>query len=130
MFASRPVTDADIVGRLSATYCKVLEVDHIIPSGKGGTNSEENLWVACRLCNNAKGIKTHSQDPLTSRRIRLFNPRTQRWDRHFSWSEDGVRVLGRTACGRATVDALNLNNEIALVVRQNWVEAGWHPHAS
>jgi hypothetical protein len=36
-------------------------------------------------------------------------------------------VTGRTACGLATVVALNLNNLIAQMVRARWVEAGWHP---
>jgi hypothetical protein len=60
----------------------------------------------------------------------MFNPRKQRWHRHFYWSRDGTKVFGRTICGRATVEALRLNNEIALVVRQNWVKAGWHPPAA
>jgi HNH endonuclease len=107
----------------------VLEVEHIVPRAAGGGNNVENLWLACRLCNNAKGVKTHSNDPLTRRRVRLFNPRKQMWRRHFYWSSDGTKVIGRTICGRATVEALRLNNEIALVVRQNWVKAGWHPPA-
>src|SRR5574341_2271969 len=107
----------------------VLEIEHIIAKAKGGTDDEENLWLACRLCNNAKGVQTHSYDPITGRRVRLFNPRKQKWRRHFCWSDDGTHVIGRTACGRATVVALNLNNEIGLVVRRNWVSAGWHPPA-
>lgn len=109
---------------------QVLEIEHIVPRVKGGSNSEENLWLACRLCNNAKGIKTRGTDPLTKRQVHLFNPRNQEWHRNFYWSGDGTRVIGRTICGRATVEALNLNNEIALVVRQNWVKAGWHPPAT
>src|SRR6185369_15208408 len=89
-----------------------------------GPTKKKTLWLACRLCNNAKGVKTDGDDPVTGRRVRLFNPRTQKWRRHFYWSDDGVRLIGRTICGRATVEALNLNNEIALVVRQNWVNAG------
>jgi len=27
----------------------VLEIEHIIPKAKGGTDEEENLWLACRL---------------------------------------------------------------------------------
>lgn len=105
----------------------VLEIEHIVPRAAGGTDNEDNLWLACRLCNNAKGVKRLSNDPLTKRRVPLFNPRKQRWRRHFYWSADGTKVIGRTICGRATVEALKLNNEIALVVRQNWVTAGWHP---
>lgn len=109
---------------------QVLEIEHLIPKTKGGTDDEENLWLACRLCNNAKSTQTHGYDPLTGRRVKLFNPRRQRWRRHFYWSEEGTRVNGRTACGRATVTTLKLNNEIALVVRRNWVSAGWHPPES
>jgi len=105
----------------------VLEIEHIVPTARGGSSDEDNLWLACRLCNNAKGARSHGQDPVTSCVVRLFNPRGQQWKRHFHWSEDFVRVVGRTACGRATVETLNLNNEIALAVRQNWVKAGWHP---
>jgi hypothetical protein len=106
---------------------QVLEIEHILPKARGGSDNEDNLWLACRLCNNAKGAQTYGHDPLTGRRTKLFNPRKQKWSRHFSWSEDGAQVNGRTICGRATVTALNLNNEIALVVRRNWVSAGWHP---
>jgi len=68
-------------------------------------------------------------DPLSGRRVRLFNPRRQQWKRHFRWSEDGTLIIGQTACGRATVIALNLNNLVAVTVRRNWVAAGWHPPA-
>jgi HNH endonuclease len=108
----------------------VLEIEHIIASARGGPDAEENLWLACRLCNNAKSVQPHASDPLTARRVKLFNPRTQRWRRHFKWSDDGTEIIGRTASGRATVAALSLNNEIALVVRRNWVRAGWHPPAA
>ena len=60
-------------------------------------------------------------------RVPLFDPRRQRWDRHFAWSEDGVEIVGLTACGRATVAALRLNSDLAVTVRRNWLRAGWHP---
>ena len=34
-----------------------LEVDHIVPLAKGGTNDERNLITACRDCNRGKGIE-------------------------------------------------------------------------
>jgi len=105
----------------------LLEIEHIIPKAKGGTDEEENLWLACRLCNNYKGTQTSALDPLTKRQVNLFNPRKQKWSRHFQWSEDGTKIIGRTACGRTTVVALQLNNIIAVTVRQQWVMAGWHP---
>jgi hypothetical protein len=72
-------------------------------------------------------MQTHARDPMTGRRVRIFDPRRQRWSRHFLWSDDGTRVLGRTATGRATVVALQLNNVIAVTVRHEWVAIGWHP---
>jgi len=57
----------------------------------------------------------------------LFHPRQQKWSEHFAWSEDGTEIMGLTACGRTTVLALRLNNELAVTVRLNWVQAGWHP---
>jgi len=105
----------------------MLEIEHIVPSARGGPDDEEYLWLACRLCNHYKGTQTHGRDPVTGRRVRLFNPRRQSWRRHFRWSADGRRVIGRTACGRAAAAALNLNNLIAEMIRSKWVGAGWHP---
>jgi hypothetical protein len=105
----------------------LLEIEHIIPKAKGGGDEEENLWLACRMCNAYKGVQTQARDPVTGRLVKLFNPRKQKWSRHFQWSEDGTLIVGRTACGRATVIALQMNNLIAVTVRQQWVIAGWHP---
>jgi hypothetical protein len=104
-----------------------LEIEHIVPRAKGGSDAEDNLWLACRSCNLFKSHQTHGADPITGRRVRLFNPRQQRWRRHFRWSQDGVFIIGRTATGRVTVVALHLNNMVAVTVRRNWVAAGWHP---
>ncbi len=105
----------------------MLELDHLIPTAKGGTDDEDNLWLACRLCNGYKGTQTHGRDPVTGRSVRLFNPRHQKWSRHFVWSEDGTQIVGKTVCGRATVIAVQLNNIIAVMVRREWVAASWHP---
>lgn len=106
-----------------------LEIEHLMPTARGGTDEEENLWLACRMCNNFKSDHTHGHDPLTSEEVPLFNPRTQKWTEHFVWSEDGTQVNGLTPCGRATVVTLQLNNVIAVMVRREWVSAGW-PHPS
>ena len=67
-------------------------------------------------------------DPATGQTTRLFNPRTQVWSEHFRWSEDGLRIVGLTPCGRATVAALHLSDDPdAITVRSFWVLAGWHP---
>ena len=107
-----------------------MHVDHIIPLAVGGASEEENLWLACPLCNGAKGSRTHAPDPETGETVALFNPRRQVWSVHFRWREDGVEILGLTPCGRATVVALKLNNESLTRARRRWVLAGWHPPTS
>jgi hypothetical protein len=105
----------------------ILEIEHIIPKAAGGSDEEENLWLACRLCNSYKGIQTQGQDPESDRNVKLFNPRFQQWTRHFTWINNGTHIEGITACGRATVIAMQLNNPYAVPVRQAWISAGWHP---
>ena len=33
----------------------IIEIDHILPLSKGGSNDESNLIVACKTCNSGKG---------------------------------------------------------------------------
>lgn len=107
-----------------------MHVEHIIPVAAGGETVEENLWLACPLCNGSKGVKTTEIDPETNSIVPLFNPRQQNWIDHFSWSDDGLEVLGRTAVGRATIVALKLNNDFLITARRRWSLAGWHPPQS
>lgn len=105
-----------------------LEIEHIIPISKGGSNDESNLWLACPLCNGYKSDKTTAVDPETGEIVKLFNPRIQVWPEHFQWTEDGLRIIGLTSTGRATVSALHLSDDPdAIEVRSYWVMAGWHP---
>lgn len=39
---------------IQAQHGARLEVDHIIPKAKGGSNYEWNLWTLCWACNNGK----------------------------------------------------------------------------
>lgn len=39
-------------------YPDVEQIDHLIPKKKGGGNTEDNLMLACRRCNNLKKSKT------------------------------------------------------------------------
>lgn len=105
-----------------------LEIDHIVPIAKDGSNDESNLWLACPLCNRYKGDKTTALDPATGETVRMFNPRTQLWSEHFRWVDNGLRIVGLTPVGRATVTALHLSDDPdALEVRSYWILAGWHP---
>lgn len=105
----------------------ILEIDHIFPLTKGGKDDEENLWLICSTCNNAKYNKTEVFDFKAQQKVSLFNPRQQKWHEHFQWSKDGTKMKGKTAIGRVTILALDLNKPRFIKVRKNWVTAGWHP---
>jgi len=121
--------------RYRCGYCQTQEIvigmplviDHIIPEAKGGDSSDQNLWLACRRCNEFKGAQTAATDPETGEQTPLFNPRTQKWSTHFAWSDDGVMIVGLTPVGRATVASLKLNNDYIVRSRRRWVSIGWHP---
>ena len=105
-----------------------LEIEHIIPLSKGGGSDEENLWLACPICNGHKGSQVEAVDPKTGEVVSLFNPRNHDWRQHFEWRDEGLTIAGKTAVGRATVVALRLNDDPdALLVRSYWIQAGWHP---
>ena len=59
--------------------------------------------------------------------VLLFNPRTQQWSEHFTWSLDATKVEGLTASGRATIVALRMNNPVIVAARYRWAISGWHP---
>ncbi len=103
-----------------------LEIKHMFPEALGGSTRRDNLWAACRQCNALKGDRTQTWDPVTDAVAPIFNPRRQVWSEHFSWSDDGAHIVGRTAEGRATILALDLNRSLLVRARQRWVVAGWH----
>src|SRR5215470_12092804 len=86
-----------LCGYESGGYCQTQEVvsgipltvEHITPKAKGGSDDNANLWLSCRLCNEKKGTLIEAMNPETGDLVSLFNPRTQTWADHFTWSEDG-----------------------------------------
>lgn len=104
-----------------------LVIDHIIPRSMGGRSDRPNLAASCYRCNEFKGVRTMAIDPLTGEQVALFHPRQQTWIEHFAWTEAGILIAGLTVTGRATVDALKLNNEYVVESRKIWVAENWHP---
>jgi hypothetical protein len=102
-------------------------LEHIIPRSQGGGTSLENLALACQGCNNHKYNKIKSGDPVTNQLVDLFHPRIQRWRDHFTWDERFERIIGLTATGRATVEALQLNRLELINLRRLLYAAGEHP---
>ena len=104
-------------------YCRLSQIlqgatfhiEHIIPKARGGHTASENLALACPGCNLHNGDRTHADDALTGESVPLFHPRKSAWHEHFEWT--GVRVGGKTAIGRATLDALQFNQSRRLLIR-------------
>ncbi|MBD2297385.1 MULTISPECIES: HNH endonuclease [Nostocales] len=92
------------------------EIDHIIAEKHGGKTDADNLALTCWRCNRHKGTDLGSFDPQTGAFSFLFNPRTQQWSEHFSFSE--LTIVGLTDVGRTTVHLLQMNNEERIAERQ------------
>ena len=105
-------------------YCRLAQkgqeatfhIDHILPKAAGGRTSAANLALACVSCSLRKEARRSGIDPNTFRRVALFHPRRQRWLDHFRC--EGFRIVGLTATGRATVDALQMNRPLILAIRR------------
>jgi HNH endonuclease len=114
-------------------YCELAQegqeatfhIDHIVPVAAGGPTVLENLALACVSCSLRKADHRSGRDPETGRSIPLFHPRRQRWDDHFRWQ--GVRVVGLTPTGRATIATLQLNRPPILAIRAEEMVRGRHP---
>jgi len=104
-----------------------FEADHIIPQARGGRTHATNLALACPLCNDAKYTKLTGYDVETESIVPLFNPRLQIWGEHFKWSYDCGEIVGMTPCGRATVQALNMNRPRVIIMRLRWRALELHP---
>src|SRR5438128_5107734 len=114
--------------RFLCEYCQLqqalcseeLEIDHIKPRSAGGRTISKNLCQACWRCNNAKSNHTKATDLVSGTRVRLFNPRVDRWHRHFRWSDDFGTIIGQTRIGRATTVALDMNHPRLVQIRLLW----------
>lgn len=114
------------------TSAAQFEIDHIHPKSLGGSDELMNLALACQRCNSYRYNFVTGMDPETQQMQSLFNPRQQVWGEHFAWTVDGLRIVGQTPIGRATIERLDLNddrhNASAIIkARTFWVRGGWHP---
>ena len=114
-------------------YCRMpreyddlpFEIDHVIPLKHGGPTEAGNLALACFFDNNRKGPNLSGIDPVSGKIVTLFNPRRQKWARHFRW--DGPVLLGRTQIGRATIAVMEINLPARVQLREVLMAAGLFP---
>lgn len=116
-------------------YCQVIkayspspfDIEHIKALSLGGLSILKNLAYACHGCNLCKSNKAEAIDPISNEKVPLFHPRQQNWSDHFYWNEDKIKVIGKTAIGRATIMALQLNRIELLNLRTVLKMIGEHP---
>ncbi|MCA0456787.1 MAG: HNH endonuclease [Chloroflexi bacterium] len=97
-------------------------IDHIVPLKHGGLTILENLVYACLFCNQHKGTDVAVYDLETGLLTPLFNPRTQKWDEHFSVEE--VFIVPTTVIGRVSLRLLQMNAPKQVEARAELMAAG------
>ena len=116
-------------------YCHTAEkwqyvpftIDHVVPLDLGGTDDLDNLGLACFHCNRQKSNRLQAEVPKSGEEIPLFNPRQHNWADHFIWSADKRMLLGMTTIGKATIQALQLNRDRIIRIRQADIAVNRHP---
>jgi hypothetical protein len=114
-------------------YCRLpdtcttlpFQIDHVIAEKHGGPTILENLAYCCLHCNAFKGPNIAGVTQDTQEVVRLFHPRKDIWQEHFTW--DGPRLLGRTSIGQVTIAVLAINASYSLDVRQALIAEGVFP---
>jgi hypothetical protein len=104
------------------------EVDHIISKKHGGSNEPENLAYACLFCNRHKGTDIGSIHPNSGKLTRFYNPRKDRWSKHFQLNDVIIEPL--TGIGEVTVRLFVFNNSERLLEREALVSIGAYPAPS
>ena len=100
-------------------------IDHIKPQAAGGTTDLENLALACPHCNAFKWTAAESADPDSGEMVPLFDPRRQIWAEHFEWPATQTgELIGKSPTGRATIQALRINDADMIELRLLLMELG------
>lgn len=103
--------------RFTCGYCGrgapdvLLQVDHIVPVSKGGTDDEINLLTACRECNGGKSdtiIENHPRSPLSMQTLLELRERAE---------------LARS-CAQLVVDVAAAQNALEKEMQDAWERIG------
>lgn len=93
-----------------------FHLEHVIPRVLGGRTELSNLALACPSCNLHKADRISAIPTSGSAAVAFFNPRTDAWLEHFEW--DDYTLVSKTEIAKATIQALGLNHERRIKVRQ------------
>ena len=104
-----------------------FDVEHIVPTVRGGPTVLDNLALACSNCNGHKYDKFEAYDAVSEQTISLFHPRRDKWSEHFAWREDKTQIIGLTPTGRVTIELLTMNAQNLMNWRRVMLQAGQHP---
>jgi len=108
-----------------AVFNLPFEVEHITPQARGGETTDDNLALSCRSCNLYKSDAVAAFAEMTQTRVRLFNPRRDMWDEHFSIAAETGEIQGLTDSGRATIRQLRINSPAQVAARKQWQTLGF-----
>ncbi len=111
------------------TQDATFHIDHIQPRSARGLTVEANLALACVGCSLRKGAQSVGNDRDTGVQVSLFNPRVDEWTDHFRFTKSWL-IKGRTAAGRATIEAVQLNRTSLVRLRRFLARGNQFPTAS
>jgi hypothetical protein len=94
---------------------RTFHIDHIVATQHLSDDSLDNLALACHRCNGFKGPNVAGVDLTTREILRLFNPRKDHWEDHFTWR--GGTIVGISDIGKVTVTVLRMNERSAVRLR-------------
>ena len=101
------------------------EVDHVVAERHGGKTTRDNLAYSCFRCNRLKGTDLTSIDPQTGKITRLYDPRADKWRRHFRlMGLDDAIIEPLTAVGRTTVQFLRFKDIAWAALRAELLRQG------
>ena len=104
-----------------------FEVEHIVPTSRGGADDESNLALACRACNLYKSDQLSGVDEVTRELVPLFHPRRDHWEAHFRVESEDGSIQGLTTTGRVTVACLRMNRDVQREARRSWIQLKLDP---
>ena len=104
-----------------------FEVEHLTPQARGGSDSSDNLALACHACNRFKSDYVTGIEPQTGQEVALFRPRQDVWSVHFRAEAETAQMIGLTAVGRATIMRLQMNRPQQVRARLHWIQLNLYP---